>query len=203
MGINLYSLKYIHEKLKKYEKEFNKFNICLLGNLYLRDDTFNYQKQKMSKIYKVAMDYFKELDMSSFSIDINGKDGAIPIDLSEEIPDDQKNKYHILLNGGTAEHVNNQYQCFKNIHDLCKDKSLIFHISPEVGSWPNHCNNWYTEEFFRILGYKNNYNIIDIHRNAINGKGKGYLIYATYQKIDDWTFMSEDSFYRLDIHRKL
>ena len=203
MGINLYSLEYIHENLKKYEKEFNNFNICLLGNLYLRDDTFSYQKQKLSKSYKVAMDYFKELGMNVFSIDINGKDGAIPIDLSKEIPKDQKNKYHIVLNGGTAEHVNDQYQCFKNIHYLCKDKAIIFHIAPEAGSWIKHCNNWYTESFFQELGPKNNYNIIDVHRNLLPGKSRGYLVYATYQKIDEWDFMTEDSFNKLDIYRKL
>ena len=186
MGINLHTLNYIHANLKRagYE-DLEGLKICLFGNLYMRNDTHSY----MGYPYKTAMKYFDSLGMICVSFDTNAKDGSLPLDLSKPIPESMKNRFDILVNGGTAEHVSNQYNCFRNAHDLCRKMGLMIHVGPEIGSWPNHCNHWYSREFFRLLGVENNYFIFDIHTNFRSGKLRGNLLYSAAVKLDNKEFM--------------
>ena len=70
---------------------------------------------------------------------------------------------------GTSEHVNEQYPCWKNIHDLCGLNGYIVVSLPPVGNWLDHpnCYFWYTEEFFRELAQLNDYDILKL---SIEGK---------------------------------
>jgi len=77
------------------------------------------------------------------SFDINGKDGALPHDLSEPLPEVFFNRFDIVTNFGTSEHVEaSQYWCWRNIHELCKLGGLMLHAIPCIGHWPNH-GHWH------------------------------------------------------------
>ena len=157
MGISEHTLKTIIKSTQKYKKsDWKDVNICLFGNLYIRDNAKNYINKLCFDYNHISMKFFQNMSSYVTCFDINGKDGAIPYDLGYEIPYKSLfNKFDILINGGTIEHVNShknaQYICFKNVHDLCKLNSIIIHLAPEVGSWPYHCSNHYTNEFFHLL----------------------------------------------------
>jgi SAM-dependent methyltransferase len=96
------------------------------------------------------------------SIDINGKNGALPLNLDNPVPDRLINKFDVVTNYGTVEHVDNQYEAFRNIHRLCKNGGLIIHVFPVFGSWPKHCKYYYNEEFAYSLIARCCYNAIDV-----------------------------------------
>ena len=92
-----------------------------------------------------AKHIFGLMGVEHTSFDLNGRDGAVPIDLAQPIPDKWRGTFDVVTNFGTSEHVTNQYQCWQNIHDLCRVGGWMLHGLPEVGSWTNvHCEYLYT-----------------------------------------------------------
>lgn len=141
----------------------------------------------------LAKDYFESLGYDHTSIDIHGKRGTIKIDLRKPIPEDFINKFNIVTNFGTTEHVEPkkfQWQCFKNIHDACIIGGIMYHVVPNVGGWKDHCPVHYTDRFFKTLGKTNNYKIIDI---SYVERQRGKLIRAVFQKTKD-EFADDNNF---------
>jgi len=135
--------------------------------------------------------YFSDLGVNHISIDLNGEDGALPLDLCSEIkgipPVD------IVTNFGTSEHVNNQFHCWKNIHNFTLRGGLIFNVVPPSGHWPNHCDHWYTLDFFNRLSELNKYEILknEIYKNPPYVGDKA-LIMCVLRKIHNNDFNGID-----------
>lgn len=118
---------------------------------------------------------FEKMGISHTSIDWNGKDGALPLDLTKPIYIEQAD---VVTNFGTSEHVLDQEMCFENIHNL--SKIWMVHQVPYVGNWENHglkqygfkCFK-YDETFFEDLAMKYNYEIEDMF---VDGLDKRKLI---------------------------
>jgi len=92
------------------------------------------------------------------SIDLNGKNGALRIDLSKSITQWVK-YFDMVTNYGTAEHVENGiYECFQNIHDMTKPDGIMVHAGPPVGGcpWhsPYHYETWFFEKLAEASGYE-------------------------------------------------
>jgi hypothetical protein len=119
---------------------------------------------------KTGKAYYANLGVEHISIDMNGKDGAIVLNLSKTIDRPEWMGYFdIITNAGTTEHVEpyeSQYECFKNLHTWLKVGGIVIHINPAIeeleskGSWKNHCNNYYSRKFFEMLAQENRYEII-------------------------------------------
>ncbi len=157
--------------------------MCELGNQYLIDGPF-----------KTSKEYFNSIGIGEhISLDINGKDGAIRKDLS--LPVNQWFGYFdVLTNCGTAEHVKNQYQLFKNIHEMVRVGGLIYHALPKIGYWENHCQFHYSSDFIKCLSGGNRYDIEFLTREKIFEK---VLVIAILRK-RDCCFMAEDAFYQMN-----
>jgi|GEM_PF-909809 len=68
-------------------------------------------------------------------------------------------KFDLVLNFGTTEHILNQLNCFKVIHDATKVGGYIYHSLPAVG-YVDHGYITYTGRcFFDIAGY-NDYELV-------------------------------------------
>ena len=65
-------------------------------------------------------------------------------------------RYDVVTNFGTTEHVANQLQSFKIIHDLAAAGALMLHVLP-AGGTPNHGLVSYNPKFFWMLGRSNGY----------------------------------------------
>lgn len=126
-------------------------SICELGNqliLPLSD---------MSAKYLYELMGFKYL-----SIDWNGEDGALPIDLNKPISGDV-NKFDIVTNLGVSEHVKNNKMCFDNMHKLCKINGYMIHVVPMIGNRLKHkCFYRYTLQNFKELVDKYNYETLKL-----------------------------------------
>lgn len=131
--------------------------ICELGN-----------KKNSLGVYK---HYFQSLGIEHISIDWNGEDGALPLDLRQ--PQwEALGEFDMITNIGTTEHVSEQYPVWENIHHLCRVGGIIVSITPYAGGndWWWH-GNWYpTESFFHEFAKHNGYEIekIGIGRETPN-----------------------------------
>jgi len=107
----------------------------------------------------LARAFWTWLGLNYASIDIDGSPGSIALDLNyDEVPADIVGRYDIVTNFGTTEHVANQLQSFKIIHDLAAAGAIMLHVLPASGT-PNHGLVSYNPKFFWMLGRSNGYKI--------------------------------------------
>ena len=105
----------------------------------------------------LARDFWKWLGFEYASIDIDGSPYSIPVDLNyDDVPQDARGKYHLVTNFGTTEHVANQLNAFKVIHDLTAVGGIMLHNLPSQGML-NHGLVNYNPKFFWMLARSNGY----------------------------------------------
>jgi hypothetical protein len=95
-------------------------------------------------------------------LDIDANFGALTMDLNfDQVPPDFRNKYGLVSNHGTTEHILNQYNCFKVIHDLAKPGGLMLHALPFTVHLEHGFFN-YQPNFFSALARYNSYRTLGI-----------------------------------------
>lgn len=101
--------------------------------------------------------YFESLGIHHISIDLNGQDGALALDLTQPL---QLEPFDMVTNFGTTEHVEDQKPVFENIHLMATKR--MAHVVPMVGNWKGH-GQWYVKrDFFEELAAQNGYTIISL-----------------------------------------
>ena len=100
--------------------------------------------------------YFEEMGVEHISIDWNGKDGALNLDLRKPI---DLGQFDMVTNIGTTEHVSIQEPVWRNIHNAVKVGGVLVSHGPLQGDWWWH-GEWYvTEDFYKIFAEENGYRI--------------------------------------------
>lgn len=182
-------------------KEKENITFCELGNNYLKgpklmewlkDNDFDLpiggEQHPQGVVSKL---FWEKVGFIHTSIDMNEYDGALHVDLRTPVPVELVNKFDIVYDGGTGEHVDNQYNLFKNCHDMVKVGGIVVHILPKVGSFPGHCSYYYTVETFNKLGNLNSYNIKELYDHDADG---GLMVCAVFEKVLNKPFISEEEF---------
>ena len=143
---------------------------------------------------RLAKKHFERLGVIHTSIDLNGQDGALVVDLSR--PTDRNEwigHFDVITNCGTTEHVDPheaQYEAFKNLHVWLRVGGVAIHTLPDVdaleekGSWRGHCNNYYSTRFVEMLARSNGYSILNLHSN-------NNLVVFCVRKDQDRPFMTD------------
>jgi hypothetical protein len=91
-------------------------------------------------------------------MDINADYGAIVHDLNKPFEDKSKfNKFDIVTDHGSCEHVFNIAECYRTMHNLAKPGSYII-IAQAV--WKGNGYFKFDESFFEGIAAANNYKII-------------------------------------------
>jgi hypothetical protein len=91
------------------------------------------------------------------AIDIDGSEESIELDLNyDSVPKREKGQYQIVTNYGTTEHIANQLNAFKIIHDLTAVGGIMIHNLPAQG-FLNHGLVNYNPKFFWMLARSNGY----------------------------------------------
>ena len=186
MGLNIKYISFINDCIEIALGELKGKTMLELGNQIIRNDVNIHES--------TGKEYYTNRGCIHTSIDLNGKDSSLMIDLSKPFPNKQwSNYFDIITNSGTTEHVEPkkaQYTVFKNIHDSMKVGGISVHMVPDIkeletkGKWKNHCKNYYSAEFFQMLAIENKYEIIAM--KIING-----LICAALRKTRDSSFMKD------------
>ena len=113
--------------------------------------------ERMSVDAPLARDLWTWLGFSYASIDVDGTPGSTPLDLNfSDVPESLAGKHHLVTNFGTTEHVANQLNAFKIVHDLTAPGGVMMHTLPAQGGFEHGLVN-YTPKFFMALGGKNAY----------------------------------------------
>lgn len=145
--------------------------------------------------------YFQRLGYDHTSIDLNGQDGALSLDLGA--PFQLAKQFDIVTDFGTSEHVSSLFHCLQNIDTHTKVGGKIFHVNPLVGNWPEH-GFWYRDEdFYKAFAKMTGYKIKDMHRIVACGNyTDGWNICCLLEKTDKSRFPSENEFNTLPIKTK-
>ncbi len=152
-----------HEKLPKAgtvlkEEKYYEMSMLELGCQQIREFVRNSLQSKST-----AKSYFKSIGIKSISIDIKGCNYSKVVDLREPMKDKYHDKFDIVTNSGTTEHIiplKGQYQAFKNIHNCAKKGAVMIHILPGVSKYYGHCQTYYSFDFFRTLAELSDYKIV-------------------------------------------
>lgn len=189
-------IRYLIDCLSNQVKDLSDARICELGNQRVRD----------CRSPKKSKEHFELLHVQHVSIDLNGQDGSLRINLAQSISDPTLiSSFHIVTNYGTSEHVSTppkrtapqtgvveaQYNCFRNMHFLLKKDGLFIHCVPPKGEqkWIGHAPVSYTENFFNCLAKQCCYEILKIRIIE-----KRRLLEVTLKKTKDNDFISIEDF---------
>ncbi len=188
MGINKESLAFIIKTITDNSIDLNNCRMVELGN------------QALKGIGGVAKYYFQDLGVDHVSIDKNGLDGAIKLDLQKKIEDPLLvGAFDVLTNFGTTEHILSQYVCWMNIHKLVKQGGIFIHLVPRVGHWHRHGDHKYNLEFFQKLAAACDYTIV---KNFVRkADPKKDLICCTMIKKRDNKFIDKKIFETMGINK--
>lgn len=94
--------------------------------------------------------HFEALGIRHVSVDWNGEDGALALDLRQPL---DLGLFDMVSNVGTSEHVDDQVSCWRNIVESAA--WIIVSITPAPGNWPGHGLHYPTEKFFEELAALN------------------------------------------------
>jgi len=187
MGIVKYLKTYEENILKSLDIKYKGLDWCELGDQIYYNGV-------------VAKTIYQSVGVNHTSIDINGKHGALALDLSKPLSDKYFNKFDIITNYGTIEHVENQYECFKNVHNMLKIGGIAIHGVPFINNWPAHGRYYYSLDFFEMLARNNKYDIIDLC--VLNEEFYAHprnLVAAVLKKINADEFNSREEFNSIPI----
>jgi hypothetical protein len=155
MGINDELLGYMLRNIDNCGININGCRMVELGNQHFKGSDGK-------DTGRAAKNYFQSFGVDHVSIDTNGKDGALNIDLQKEITDTNLvGTFDVLTNFGTIEHVRQQYPCWLNVHNLVKKGGIFIHVTPRVGHWGNHGIYRYSRSFFQKLSEACEYVILE------------------------------------------
>lgn len=122
---------------------------------------------------KAGMEYV------SFDIADGYKTDLIDLNTAN-LPPSYINKFDVVLNFGTTEHLLNQYNAFKLIHEATKPGGYIIHSLPSVG-FVDHGYITYTGRFFFDLAGYNEYEVIDFRFQYSPVAGNIYQSLISYK----------------------
>lgn len=150
------------------------FSVCELGDQWIT----------CTDPHVLAREFYeKELRCGRYeAIDGNAR-GTITADLNKPLRP-WPGKFHLVTDFGTGEHVFNQYQVWKTVHDLTMLGGYIVFDRPTQG-YGEHCFYNTNECLIRDLAAANNYEIL-----ALSGEStkRGELIRGVLRRMDHKKF---------------
>ncbi len=111
---------------------------------------------------KPARLLYEALGLRYHCADVDGRVGSLVMDLNfDSIPDEHKGKYDLITNHGTSEHILNQYNVFKTMHDFARTGAIFVHAVPFTVHLEHGFFN-YQPNFFDALARYNSYETLGI-----------------------------------------
>ena len=201
MGIRRFCYKMIMDSIDSLNLPYDKIKMLELGNQTLLVEGIPFE---------IAKDYFQKLGMEHTSIDLNGQNNALKLDITI-LHTQFNNKFEVVTNIGFSEHVAlNQYNCFKNIHNFCKKDGIMIHNVPVDYCSPTHGEFQYPLDFFYCLVEKCEYewvikphivnweHIIKFPDNIVPYKNRD-LLNCSYKKKNTKEFIEKSIFDNIPI----
>lgn len=97
---------------------------------------------------------------------------------AQPLPEKFNNAFDIVTNCGTSEHVGNQFECWRNIHNCLKLNGFLLSAVPETGRYnEKHCDRFYDMNFFEIFADRLSFKTYLLPKILFPYNG-GYIILA-------------------------
>lgn len=107
-----------------------------------------------------ARDFYQGLGFKYNCVDTDGKFGALTLDINfDPVPSDHLGQYDLVTNHGTTEHLINQLNAFKMIHDFTRPNGYMLHALPYLGQLDHGFFN-YQPNLFDALARYNSYRTV-------------------------------------------
>jgi SAM-dependent methyltransferase len=131
------------------------------------DEVYNVFRQRRSTLGSASGEDFSKsapasrafwisIGFTYSTIDFDGHRESTAINLNQDrVPEKLFGQFDLVVNTGTTEHVANQDNAFRVIHDLTRLGGVMYHEVP-AGSW-NHGLINYSPKFFLLLHKQNDY----------------------------------------------
>lgn len=104
--------------------------------------------------------FWESLGFTYSALDFDGHRDSIAIDLNQDtVPRSLKGRFDLVVNTGTTEHVTNQDNAFRVIHDLVRPGGIMMHELPAQGMMMHGLFN-YNPKFFWHLCRENSYTVL-------------------------------------------
>lgn len=131
----------------------------------------------------------KACGMQYAAIDIFEGDGTIVFDLNREVPaPNMLNRYDLVTNFGTTEHVINQYLSLKTIHEITRPGGLIYHQLPLSGYY-THGYFSYTPLLFSQLAQANQYDVVlEAYSKGLRADSPDFMVKNGYPDRECYDF---------------
>jgi SAM-dependent methyltransferase len=111
-----------------------------------------------------ARPFWSHLGLDHASVDVQG--GTVSLDLNRDtVPEEMRDAFDLVINAGTTEHVSNQENAFRVIHDLTKPGGIMYHEVP-AGGMIDHGFFSYQPKFFARMAYQNDYEVLLLRMSA-------------------------------------
>lgn len=109
-----------------------------------------------------GLELYTALGFNYRCVDLDPQFNSIPLDLNfDPCPPEHAGKYGFVTNHGTSEHILNQYNVFKVMHDFTKPGGYMLHAVPFTVHLEHGYFN-YQPNFFESLGKYNAYEVYGI-----------------------------------------
>jgi hypothetical protein len=109
-----------------------------------------------------ARKLYEALGLRYHCVDVDGRVGTLVLDLNfDSVPAEHICRYGLVTNHGTSEHLINQYNVFKIMHDFTKSGGIMIHAVPFTVHLEHGFFN-YQPNFFECLARYNSYETLGI-----------------------------------------
>lgn len=127
---------------------------------------------------------FRQLEHEYISLDINGKYGALSVDLGKPLSAEvlqELGTFHVVSSFGTIEHIENDMVAFSNADTLCKAGGVLLYTMPREGTYEGHGLRHYTEESMLALARTYEYKVRCLVDLPV--RSNDFLITTIFQKV--------------------
>lgn len=107
--------------------------------------------------------FFESLGYYHVSVDWNGKDGALKMDLREPL---NLGTFDMVTNIGTSEHVGDQRGVWSNLLNACGVESVLVCTTPMPGDWKWHGEHYPERDFYVQLASLNGFHIERLYESG-------------------------------------
>lgn len=146
------------------------FSVCELGDQWVTAETPHY----------LAVEFYKKIGCGKYiSLDGNGR-GTHTVDLNAPLAKQigDLGMFDLVTDFGTGEHVFNQFQVWRTVHELTKQNGFIAFDRPMQG-YPGHCYYRTDECLFHDLARANDYRVVTIGTRETS---RGVLFRGVWQR---------------------
>jgi hypothetical protein len=118
--------------------------------------------ERQAEAAPASQPFWESLGFSYEAVEYGGHRGVTSLDLNRDsVPSALHGAFDLVVNAGTTEHVVNQDNAFRVIHDLAKVRGMMLHELPG-GGMLTHGVVSYNPQFFWLLCRDNNYHVFDL-----------------------------------------